>query len=363
MIRFCTRCTISTMRPRITFDAEGVCSACRFAESNATTNWTARENELKRLCDWHRSNNGSFDVIVPVSGGKDGGFVAHQLRTVYGMTPLCVTWAPLLPTDIGRQNLDAFVAHGFDVIQGRPNGQTTRTLARLSFQHMGDPFLPFIYGQTNFPLQMAVRYQIPLIMYGEDGEAVYGGMVKEPRAQRRIEDHDAQYFSGKPPQFWTAHGLSEAALQPFQPPPYGAIKANETQIHFFGYYKPWNPQSNFYYCCEHTGFLPNTERTEGTFSKYSSLDDRADGLHYFLSFIKFGIGRATSDSAHEIRDGNLTREEGIALVRKFDGEFPEKYHKEVCEYMNMSEVEATRIIDSWRSHEVWDGYKLRYRIA
>src|SRR3990167_6889364 len=362
MIRFCVKCVISSARPRITFDAEGVCSACRFAEVKARTDWTARENELKPLCDAHPSPHGSFDVIVPVSGGKDGGFVAHQLKTVYGMTPLCVTWAPLLPTDIGRQNLDAFVAHGFDVIQGRPNGQTTRTLARLSFQHMGDPFLPFIYGQTNFPLQMAVRYQIPLIMYGEDGEAVYGGMVKEPRAQRRIEDHDAQYFSGKPPQFWTAHGLSEAALQPFQPPPYGAIKANDTQIHFFGYYKPWSPQENFYYAVENLGFTPNPERTIGTWSKYSSLDDVLDFLHYHMAFVKFGIGRATSDSAQEIRDGRITREEGIALVKKFDGEFSDYHWHRARLYMDITDKEGREIINKWKAPEIWDGQDLKYAV-
>ncbi len=357
------------MRPRITFDAEGVCSACRFAERKASTNWTERENELKRLCDFHRSVDGSFDVIVPVSGGKDGGFVAHQLRSVYGMTPLCVTWAPLLPTDIGRQNLDAFVASGFDVIQGRPNGQTARKLARLAFEHMGDPFLPFIYGQTNMPLQMAVRYQIPLIMYGENGEVVYGGDMKNAdRPTRDIEDHDKHYFSGKPPYFWAKHGVLAKDLLPFMPPPYREIKSNETQIHFFDYYKPWDPQENYYYCAEHTGFAPNPERSEGTFSKYASLDDKLDGLHYYLGYIKFGIGRSTSDSAHEIRDGKITRVEGVALVHRFDGEFPRKHFAEAVEYMGLSEKEAIEIIDNWRSPEVWQcsaesGWTLRHRVA
>ena len=359
-IIFCRRCTISNQRPRITFDSEGVCSACRFAEAKAKTDWTKREQELKDLCDFHRSTDDSFDVIVPVSGGKDGGFVAHQLKTVYGMTPLCVTWAPLLPTDIGRQNLDAFVAHGFDVIQGRPNGETARRLARLAFEFMGDPFLPFIYGQTNFPLQMAVRYQIPLIMFGENGEVSYGGDMKNAnRPTRDIEDHDKHYFSGKPPSFWENHGIQSKDLRPFMAPPYKAIKANGTTIHFFDYYKPWHPQGNFYYAAEHLGFSVNTERSQGTYSMYASLDDKLDGLHYHLAYVKFGIGRATSDTAHEIRDGDITREEGVALVRKFDAEFPDKYYQECCDYMNLSLVDATKIINGWKSPEVWDGYKLR----
>ena len=356
MIRFCTQCTISSMRPRITFDSEGVCSACRFAEKKKATDWVDRERELQALLDQHRARDGSFDVVVPVSGGKDGGFVAHQLKHRYDMNPLCVSFAPLLPTEIGQQNLAAFIRSGFDVIQCHPNGQAARKLARLAFEHMGDPFQPFIYGQTNFPLRVAAQEGIKLVMYGEDGEAEYGGSVKEPRASRKPEEHDAQYFSGKSPEFWEAYGLTSKELEIFQGPIYGA---QGTQIHFFGYYHKWTPQENFYYCSDHTGFTPNQERTEGTYSKYASLDDKLDGLHYYLAYVKFGIGRATSDSAHEIRDGHITRGEGIALVRKYDGEFPRRHFSEVCAYMGISEVEALAIINRWRSPEVWDGDKLR----
>lgn len=364
MIQFCSECTMSSMRPRIEF-RYGICSACEFASyKEKVIDWSKRERELEALCNKHRKDNGEFDVIVPCSGGKDGGFVAHQLKAQYGMTPLCVTWAPLLPTEIGQKNLDAFVASGFDVIQGRPNGKTTRKLARLAFEHMGDPFLPFIYGQTNFPLQMAVRYQIPLIMYGENGEVEYGGDMKNAfRPTREIEDHDKHYFSGKPPEFWTQHGIDLRELVPFQAPAFLEIKQNKTEIHFLSYYKRWDPQENFYYCSEHTGFSPNPERTEGTYSKYASLDDRLDGLHYYLGYIKFGIGRATSDTAHEIRDGKITREEGVALVHKFDGEFPRKHFAEACEYMEITQAAAMSIIDGWKSPEVWDGAKLRHRVA
>lgn len=362
MIRFCTRCVVSSMRPRITFDAEGVCSACRFAEAKAKTDWAARENQLEILCQKHRSVDGSFDVVVPVSGGKDGGFTAHQLKHKYGMNPLCVSFAPLLPTEIGRQNLAAFIASGFDVIQGHPNGQSARKLARLAFEHMGDPFQPFIYGQTNFPLRIAAQERIGLVMYGEDGEAEYGGVVKEARAKRSPEEHDSQYFSGKSPEFWEAYGIKTKELEIFQ----GPISSFKPEIHFFGYYKKWDPQENFYYCSEHTGFSPCPERTEGTYSKYASLDDRLDGLHYYLAYIKFGIGRCTSDAAHEIRDGKITREEGVVLVHKFDGEFPQKHFAEACEYMGITESEALKIIERWRNPEVWDagpyGVVLRRRV-
>ena len=353
-IEFCKKCTISNQRPRITFDQAGVCSACRFSEEKRNFDWQLREKELEDLCRKHKKKDGSYDVIVPCSGGKDGGFVAHQLKYKYGMNPLTVTWAPLVATEIGRKNLDAFTASGLDNILGKPNGVITRKLTQLSFIHLGDPFQPFIYGQTNFPLQIAVSYGISLIMYGENGEVEYGGDMKNAyRPTREITDHSEHYFSGKPPEFWKEHNIKLHELIPFMQPSYEQILKNKTEIHFFSYYKYWDPQENYYYCSENTGFTPNDERSEGTYSKYASLDDKLDGMHYYLGFIKFGIGRCTSDTAHEIRDGKIDREEGVALVKKYDGEFPRKYHDTFLKYCAIDEDLCLEIIDSWRSPHIW----------
>ena len=362
MIQFCTRCVVSSMRPRITFDAEGVCSACRFAENKALVDWTARENELKKLCDRHRKADGSFDVIVPVSGGKDGGYVAHQLKTVYGMTPLCISFAPLLPTEIGQQNLRSFINSGFNVIQWHPNGQTTRKLARLAFEYMGDIFQPFILGQTNSPQQIAVRYNVPLIMWGEDGELHYGGHVKQARAQRPAADDEVTYFSGKGVDFWSQYGVSTSELAPFRAPPLEVICKAGIESHFFSYYHNWIPQENFYHCSQYTGFTPSPERTVGTWSKYASLDDELDFLHYYAAYLKFGIGRATSDAAHEIRDGHITREEGVALVKKFDGEFSERHWNIALQYMGITDEEGCAVLEKWRNPDVFDGNKLRFAV-
>lgn len=354
-IIYCKRCTISNQRPRITFDEHGICSACNYAEFKRTLDWEKREQELKELCDRHRKSDGSYDVIVPCSGGKDGGFVAHQLKYQYGMNPLTVTWAPLLASEIGRANLDNFIKiGGFDHVMGTPNGSVTRLMTKLAFDFLGDPFQPFIYGQTNFPLKMAVLHNIPLIMYGENGEVEYGGDMKNAfKPTRDIGDHDKHYFSGLPPEFWIDHGVSRSDLHPFCAPKYEDILKNKTEIHFLGYYKRWDPQENFYYCLEHTGFSPNTERSAGTYSKYASIDDRIDGFHFYLAYIKFGIGRTTSDTAHEIRDGKITRDEGVALVRRYDGEFPKKEFADFLQYAGITEECFWEVIDSWRSDHIW----------
>ena len=354
-VEFCKKCTISNQRPRISFDENGICSACNFAEYKKKIDWSIREKELADLCDKHRKNDGSYDVVVPCSGGKDGSFVAHMLKNKYKMNPLTVTWAPHIYTDIGRKNLDNFIRiGGFDNILGSVNGSVHQKMSQLAFLHMGDNFQSFIYGQTNFPIKVAVQNNISLIMYGENGEVEYGGDMKNAQQPTRdIKDHDGHYFSGKPPEFWVEHGVSKSDLYPYMPPSYEKIIKNKTEIHFMSYYHFWDPQENYYYSVKHTGFESNPERTEGTFSKYAGLDDKTDGQHYYLSYIKFGIGRATSDVSHEIRDGKITRDEGVLLVKKYDGEFPKLYFKETLSYLNISEELYWQVIDSWRSPHLW----------
>ena len=370
-VKYCTKCVISNQRPRITFDEHGVCSACRYAERKHNLfNWEQRDRELRELLDKHRSKDGSFDVVVPSSGGKDSSCVAHKLKYEYGMHPITATWAPHLYTDIGWKNLQNFINSGLHNVLGTPNGTVHRQLTRLAFEHLGDPFQPFIYGQKAFPMQIATYYKIPLIMYGENGEVEYGGDSKNENSPTHdlYNDVDKHYFSGIGPQKWAEYGIAPEDLKVYMPPDLGQMKKVGVECHFFGYYKKWVPQENYYYAVEHTGFQANPDgRSEGTYSKYASLDDQIDGFHYYMAYIKFGIGRATSDAAHEIRDGHLTRQEGVTLVQRFDGEFPKKRFSIFLKYTSLTEQRFWEIVDSFRSPHLWekvnDEWKLKYQVS
>lgn len=140
-----------------------------------------------------------------------------------------------------------------------------------------------------------------------------------------------------------------------RPPDIETATKKNIERHFFGYYRKWVPQENFYYASEHTGFKPNADgRSEGTYSKYASLDDRFDGFHYYFMLLKFGFGRATSDAAHEVRDGHLTREEAVALVRRFDAEKPKKHFQQFLDYCGITEQQYWDFADIWRNERLWE---------
>lgn len=373
-VKYCKKCVVSNQRPRITFDEDGVCSACRFAEwKQKNADWEAREKQLRQLLDKHRSKDGSWDVIVPCSGGKDSSMVAHKLKHKYGMHPLTVTWSPFKYTDIGWQNFQAFIASGFDNMLASPNGQLHRVLARRAFELLGDAWQPFAYGQVCYAFHIACKFNIPLIFFGENGEAEYGGTLKHAEIPGvPVRDWLDVYFKGQPadalllPEDWERHKFTKADLRFYGPPSLEEIERVQPEMHYFGFYEKWVPQNNYYYAVEHTGFKANPERSEGTYSKYASLDDRLDGFHYYLAYLKFGIGRATSDAAHEIRDGHLTREEGVALVNRYDGEFPRKHFQEFLEYIDITEERFWEVCDRYRRPNLWtrDGgeWKLNHKV-
>lgn len=405
-VRFCTRCVISNQRPNsavefahtigtkkktIHFDSEGVCDACHLAEKKKEEiDWKRREQELVALCARHRKNDGSYDCIVPGSGGKDSFYAAHMLKYRYGMHPLTVTWAPHIYTDWGWRNFQSWLHAGFDNYLHTPNGRVHRLLTRLAVENLFHPFQPFMLGQKSLAPKMALLFGIPLVFYGEN-EAEYGNPIGDTTSATR----DWSYFASKDQShiylggvsvkdLKGRYGLSENDLQPYMPADPKRIKKLGMEVHYLGYYLKWHPQSCYYYAVKHGGFEASPERTPGTYSKYNSIDDKIDDLHYYTTYIKFGIGRATYDAAQEIRSGDITREEGVALVRRFDGEYPERFEQELFEYLStmpkefpkaykqfahptMDRAYFMKVADRFRSPHLWKKEKgkwaLRHQIS
>jgi N-acetyl sugar amidotransferase len=403
-VKFCGRCVISNQRPNsaieynhtiksikntIHFDQDGICDACRVAEKKKSIDWKEREKELIKLCNRHRKNDGSYDCLVPGSGGKDSFYAAHMLKYKYGMHPLTVTWAPHVYTSWGWKNFESWIHAGFDNVLFSPNGKVHRLLTRLAVENLFHPFQPFMIGQKSLPPKMALLYKIPLVFYGEQ-ETEYGNPIADNLSAKR----DWSYFTAKDKSkiflggesvknLKTKYGLNESDLSAYMPTDPKDIEKNKIEVHYLGYYLKWHPQGCYYYAVTNGGFQASPERTSGTYSKYNSIDDKIDDFHYYTTFIKFGIGRATYDASQEIRSGDITREEGISLIRRFDGEFPERFSEEIFQYLSITPQEfpiASKMFkhpimnrkyfdlltDKFRSPHLWQknrrGWKLRYTV-
>lgn len=405
-VEFCKKCVISNQRPNssieyrhtseskkrtIHFDKDGICDACRFSETkNQAIDWTERENELKALCDQHRSRDGSYDCILPGSGGKDSFYAAHILKTKYRMNPLTVTWAPHIYTEWGWRNFQRWIHAGFDNFLCTPNGKVHRLLTRLAVENLFHPFQPFIIGQKALAPKMALLHKIPLVFYGEN-EAEYGNPIVDTQSAERdwsyfTADRKSEIYLGGTSlmDLKEYFNVNEADLLPYMPANPLEIEKQGILVHYLGYYLKWHPQSCYYYSVENGGFEASPERTVGTYSKYNSIDDKVDDFHYYTTFIKFGIGRATYDAAQEIRSGDIDRNEGVALANRFDGEFPHRFADEVFKYLSINEKDYPEgskmfeqaimdkdyfmnLADSFRSPHLWkytDGeWRLRERVT
>lgn len=388
-VKFCKRCVLSNQRPTSTqefkntknrqintihFDEQGICDACKYAEKKEEINWEEREKELLKLLDKYRRNDGNYDCVVPGSGGKDSVITAHLLKYKYGMHPLTCTWPPIIYTDIGYKNFRKWIdVGGFDNISFNYNGKIHAMLTRLAIENLLHPFQPFILGQKNLAPKIAIKFNIPLVFYGEN-EAEY----QNPIADNETSLRDRSYFTMKHiediylggvvvKELFERYGLSMHDIQAYLPPSIEEVEKTKIEVHYLGYYVKWTPQEAYYYAVEHVGFQANPFRSEGTYSKYISMDDKIDPLHYYTSFIKFGQGRTSIEASQEIRNKHLTREEAVALVHKYEGEFPQKYFQEIMDFVGMKPETFIELCDKFRSPHLWEKksgeWKLRYMIS
>ena len=360
-VLFCKKCLISNQRPNsaveyshivgskkatIHFDDNGICDACNFTERKKNTiDWEERDKELRDLCNQHRKNDGSYDCVVPGSGGKDSFYASHILKTKYGMHPLTVTWAPHVYTTWGWRNFQSWVHAGHDNYLMTPNGRVHRLLTRLSTELLFHPFQAFMIGQKALAPKMAALFNIPLVFYGEN-EAEYGNPISDTEDAKRdwsyftSDDQSKIHLGGVSiSDLKSQFGIDQNDLQPYLPANINEVIEKNIEVHYLGHYLKWHPQSCYYYAVEHGGFEASPERTPGTYSKYNSIDDRIDDLHYFTTGIKFGLGRASYDAAQEIRSGDINRDEGIALVKRFDNEFPDRFIEEMFSYLSINSNE------------------------
>lgn len=358
-MQYCIKCVYPAVTGhRIAFDEQGVCSACRVSEPKKNLNWPEREAKFKEIVEQYRSKNGSnYDCIIPVSGGKDSYFQTHYVTKVLGLKPLLVTYHGNNYTEEGERNLQR-MRHVFDVdhIIFRPSESLIIKMNRLCFKKMGDMNWHNHCGIYTVPVQVAVKYKIPLLIWGEHGTLDLAGMFSfddfpEMSARDRLE-HGLRGFD------WSdmideEEGIREQDLLWAKYPTDEELEASGARGLYMGNYVYWEANNHYQLVRDLYGWEALHDPLDRTYRRFSNLDDmHENGAHDYLKYIKFGYGRASDHACKDIRAGLMTREQGIEMVRKYDHVRPRDLYRWLA-YVGMTEGEFDRIADTFRDSRVW----------
>jgi len=357
-VQYCKKCIMPTTRPEQVF-TDGICDACHSSiDKHHEIDWSDREREFRSILEKYRSKDGSqYDCIIPVSGGKDSCYQAMAMRDKYGMNPLCVTHTPCELTPVGLKNLNFLRDQGFDLIQVSGNRKYYRELVRIGFFKLGDCCWPEHIGIFTAPVRVAVNYNIPLLIWGENSQFEYGGPASK-KGNNYLDRNWLEQFQ------MCGHRISDAVHDGVDlntiktliyPTDEEVSRVGVTGL-FLGYFEKWDSQRNVDLCCD-LGWNKNPDGpVEGAYNDFENLDCKwVGGLHDYMKFIKFGYGRATDQICIEIRAGRMTREEGIqALKESSEGTVPMKYIPDFLEYLSITETEFFDNLDRFTNKMIFE---------
>ena len=354
-IFWCSNCLNMSTRPRITFDNLGRCNACQWSEEKKSLNWGKRIDQLEKILQDHRSNDGSHDCVVPVSSGKDGSYVAYQLKHVFGMNPLTVTVNPALSLNLGNKNLENFISSGFTNLKMSLNPFVLKEVNKVGFIEWGFPYYGWLLGIMTVPVRLALNLGINLIFYGEDGEIEYGGSIETKQLPfYDIEYMRRVYFEGGQDQILKLAQITNSDRFWFQFPNYKSNIMSELKLLHWSYFEDWNPYRNYLHAKKFAGLEESTTTNEGTFTNFAQNDQALYALHTYLMYLKFGFGRATQDVGIEIRRGAMSREQGINLVNLYDGQYPENFENLYLDYYEMTKLEFQKVLDRYTNKKLFE---------
>ena len=351
-LRYCARCCIPETSEGTAFDEMGICRACESSEQKMRINWAEREQQLRRILEEaKRSSGDNYDCLVPISGGKDSAFQLHVLIKQYGMKPLACTFSHRWFTETGEYNLwNILEKLGVDHLLFTPARDLVNRIARKSLYRIGDPCWHCHAGVGSFPLQAAVKFNVPLIIWGES-IAEAGNKASYKDAVRFDESYYPKVSMKVGVEEMAGEGLSGRDLHPFLFPTQQELRAAGVRGIFLGDYLFWDGERQVEFLKAAYGW--REDNVEGTYKGYKSVECRMAGVHDYAKFVKRGFGRATDHVSQDVRAGLLTREEGFELIKKFDPQRPGQldYYLKIT---GLSEEEFMRVLKAQRTGKAED---------
>jgi len=356
-MKYCKKCLYPDTKPQLVFNDDGICSACTNRKTKESIDWDKKREEFVKILDKYSSKDSSnYDCIIPVSGGKDSTYQTYVMKEKFGLNPLVVNFHPLDQTNIGKKNLESLKKIGVDCIEFSPNPNVYQKLARFGLSELGDFQWPEHIGIFTVPVQIAVKYKIPLIIWGENPQLEYGqptDINKDTILDREWNEKNGGYFLDKiKPEHMTKYGFEVNDLKPYLYPSDDEIKKVGVTGVFLGTYIKWDIFKQLEFV-KTLGFSENDEIREGTYDRWENLDVYFSVFHDYFKFLKYGFGRTTDHVSIEIRYGKMTREKGIELIKKHEGKIPQKYLKEFLNAATITMNEFEEICDKFTSKELF----------
>jgi len=352
-VKYCTRCILPDTRPNLVLGPDGVCNACAAHATRPEIDWPARERAFREVVAHAKSRTRRYDCLVPVSGGKDSTWqVVECLKR--GLTPLAVTWKPPARTPIGQKNLDNLVSLGVDHIDYQVNPQVESRLMLAAFERFGSTAIPMHLALFSIPLTIAARFEIPLVVWGENSAFEYGGSDDE-RQGFRLDGAWLRKFGvthGTTANDWLAAGFTEQELSAYFAPTDAELDAKGILAVFLGYYLPWDPVTSLKVAREH-GFQSDPAGPRTGYYDFADIDDDFISLHHYLKWNKFGFTRLFDNLSLEIRNGRLTRDDAVRIVRERGDQTPHADIDRFCRFAGISRERFFEIAERFRNPTVW----------
>ena len=359
-MRYCKICLEPVSNPGLTFDKDGVCNVCNYYKKKKVVNWDKRMEALKEIASWAKANsNGTYDAVIGVSGGKDSTRQALYAKDVLGLNCLLVNNPPDVISEAGKKNIENLQNHGFDLIKYYGNPVVYKKIVKRSLIEYGNPQKPSEYTIAAIPIRVAINFNIPLVIHGENSVLEMG----EPEEFTSKDDFggsalgfaNSNTVQGGKANDWVGEGIELRDLIPYQYPSLEEIKKSGIQAIFLGYYlNDFNTFSNAKFSIEKGLSIREESLYDlGRYHRYSALDGDINQINGWIKHVKFGYGSATDKASLDLRAGKISREEGIALIKEFDGHCSEKFIENYCEFLGMSVNEFKEIVERYRG-DMWE---------
>ncbi len=353
-IKYCKKCLFPETKPDLAFNDTGICSACEAAENKFNgIDWEKRKEDFYKIVEHYKLPDGEigYDCLIPVSGGKDSTYQAYFMKEVCGLNPLCVCFETTNLTELGQKNIDNISKMGIDVIYFKKNYEVYRKMVVESFRRVGDEMWPNHIGIFTVPVIFAVKFNIPLIIWGENPQQEYGGpnleSVKNNVLNRKWLEEFGGLLGNRIQDMIGVDGITKKDLTPYFYPSDEDIERVGVTGLFLGSYFFWDARKQLEIVKKHGFSVKEDGPVEGTYTNYENLDEKMHGLHDYLKFVKYGFGRTTDHVCIDIRNNRISREEGLSLVKKYEGKYPKISIDAFIEYSGMSKAEIDNVIDSY----------------